>query len=236
MTLLNHSTDTRLDEPVTDVMASNAAAVARRPDSRTDWDGSSDRGPIDVATHDSGASAGLIISGFLALMLAAWAGIIPFVGPLFGYSADGTSSWTWDRAHVLGALVPGAVGVLACMLIIGAARRPRGRRSTYVFATWGLVLFLCGAWLTVTPVIWPAIESAYFHAASPSMTFAYWMGYASGPGILLVAFGAFVMSRAGRDAVSRSRRNSHHHRVAARDVSDPLPSMEEMHSQHVTIV
>jgi hypothetical protein len=134
----------------------------------------------------------------LALLISAWAGLIPFVGPAFNFSADGSSSWTWNQVHALGALLPGVVGVLACGFIVSASRRQLGVRSSAAF--WGLVLFLCGAWLSVVPVVWPVIQGAYFLAASPSRTFAYWMAYASGPGVLLAAFGAFVMGRGGRVA------------------------------------
>jgi hypothetical protein len=202
MTLLHHSTDTRTNETVTDVMASNAAvsstreAALRGGDSDQEHLRSDDRGP--------GASVGLIIGALLALVLSAWAGIVAFVGPTFGFSADGSTSWTWNQVHVLGAFVPGAVGVLACAMILTSARRPVGHQSSFVLGTWGFALFLCGAWLTVTPVVWPVLVGTYFHAASPTMTLAYWMAYSSGPGVLLAGFGTFVMGRIRhRDASNR---------------------------------
>jgi hypothetical protein len=196
MSLLHRSTDTNNEAPVTDVMASNVAVSP--PDmtmpSRDVQDVDDDEVREDVRIP--GASAGLAVGAFLALLISAWAGIIPYVGPAFSFSADGTSSWTWNHVHAFGALLPGAVGVLACALILAAARRPLGVRSSVAF--WGFILFLCGAWLTVVPIVWPVIEGGYFQAASPSRTFAYWMAYASGPGVLLAAFGAFVMGRSGR--------------------------------------
>jgi hypothetical protein len=135
------------------------------------------------------------MGAYFALLISAWAGVIPFVGPTFGFSADGTSSWTWNNAHALGALVPGAVGILACLMVLGSARTSRGFASFLALRTWGFVLFLCGAWLTVMPVAWPVLVGSYFHAASPTMTLAYWMGYSSGPGLLLAGFGSFVIGR-----------------------------------------
>ena len=52
----------------------------------------------------------------------AWGGIIPYVGPAFGYSADGTGAWHWDLAHTVLALVPGAIGVIVGILILGETR------------------------------------------------------------------------------------------------------------------
>jgi hypothetical protein len=89
-------------------------------------------------------------------------------------------------------------------LILAGARRPVGVQPAGTLASAGFVVFLCGAWLSVVPVVWPVISAPYFHAASPSMTLAHWLGYASGPGILLAAFGAYVMGRSrGAAVVSR---------------------------------
>jgi hypothetical protein len=149
-----------------------------------------------------GASLGLILGGFLALLISAWAGIIPFVGPVFGFSADGSASWTWNQVHALGAAVPGAVGIVACVIVMVCARRPMGLQSAGSLAAAGFVLFLCGAWLAVVPVVWPVLVGSYFHAATPSMTLAHWMGYSSGPGVLMAGFGGLSMGRAGRESLT----------------------------------
>ena len=153
-------------------------------------------------TPARGAPLSLILGGFLALLVSAWAGIVPFVGPTFGFSPDGTASWTWNEVHALGALVPGAAGVLACLLIIVSARRPTGTLAPVLLVTSGFLAFLSGAWLAVIPVVWPTLVGNYFHTASPSMTLAYWAGLAVGPGVLLASFGGFAMGRAGREAAS----------------------------------
>lgn len=140
------------------------------------------------------ASLGLIIGGFVALLLSAWAGIVPFLGPTFGFSDDHAPSWTWDKVHLFAALVPGAVGLVASWVVLNRARRAGGRLDAVVVGC-GLLLLLSGAWLTVAPVVWPAVVGPYLHATSAKMTLAYWLGYSSGPGVLLVAFGGFAMGR-----------------------------------------
>jgi hypothetical protein len=198
MALLDHSSDTPTDEPVTDVMASNVVVTPAQevPTRVTECTGER---VVEQDIRVPRASATIAMGAFVALLLSAWAGIIPFIGPTFGFSADGSSSWTWNEVHAYGALLPGAVGVLACLLIFAAIRRP------IATGTWGLVLFLCGAWLTVVPVVWPVIVGPYFHAASPSMTLAHWLAYSSGPGVLLAAFGAYVIGRSrSRTALSHT--------------------------------
>jgi hypothetical protein len=121
------------------------------------------------------------------------------------------------------------------MLIMSTARRRYGHQSGFTLGTWGFVLFLCGAWLTLTPVIWPVLEGSYFQVASPAMTLAYWMGYSSGPGVLLVAFGAFAMGRAVRRFPSHPMLAHNHNRSAAQGVSEPSPTADDMLSKHVII-
>jgi hypothetical protein len=63
--------------------------------------------------------------GILTVLISAWGGIIPYVGPAFGYSADGSGSWQWNLTHSVLALVPGAVGCLIGFSFL--ARIPDGR-------------------------------------------------------------------------------------------------------------
>jgi hypothetical protein len=194
MSLLHNRSSETNNESSMDVMASNASTKPQT-ETRTQVE------PYDVVAEQRMpiAASGVGLGAFLVLLVAAWAAIIPFVGPAFGFSADGTSSWTWSDVHALGGLVPGAVGVLACLMLLASTGQPRATRSSQAF--WGFILFLAGAWLTVVPVVWPVLHGAYFLGASPSRTLEYWLAYASGPGTLIAAFGTFVI---GRSRSSRS--------------------------------
>ena len=184
------------DFPATDVMAPHPVDVASVDGASLGDSGTSENDVVRRDVMIPKRPVGLMGGAVLALLLSAWAALVPFVGPTFGFSADGTSSWTWDRVHFLGAVVPGAVGVLACLLILASARRSSGFWSSAALRTWGFAIFLCGAWLSAVPAVWPVVVGRYFHAASPSMNLAHWMAYASGPGVLLAAFGAYVIGRA----------------------------------------
>jgi len=157
-----------------------------------------------LSTLPGSAPLSLILGGFFALLVSTWAAIVPFVGPSFGFSPDGTASWTWNRAHALGALVPGVISLLACLIIVVLARHPSGTLVPSRLVSAGLLIFLCGAWFASVPVVWPVLVGGYFRDASPSLTLAYWMGSATGPGVLLAAFGAFAMGRAGRETHENS--------------------------------
>jgi hypothetical protein len=140
------------------------------------------------------------MAGALILLVGAWGGIVPFVGPLFGFSGDGSRSWTWNLPHALLSLAPGAVAVAAGILVMLAG----GRLFRPGLKLGGLLAALCGAWFVVGPVAWPVLEHArVFVTASPQRELAYWIGYSLGPGTLLAALGAFVLGRpAARPAVA----------------------------------
>jgi hypothetical protein len=209
MALRHHSTDTVVEETTVTEVDTMGGTIGEptnvAPASRTGYGDVAATQVQRVEVGVRGASVGLILGAFVALLIAAWAGIVPFAGPVFGFSADGSASWTWNELHALGAAVPGAVGIVACVVVIVCARRPMGLQSAGSLATAGFVLFLCGAWLAVVPVVWPVLVGTYFHAASPSMTLAHWMGYAAGPGVLLAGFGGVVMGRAGRESSTPSQ-------------------------------
>jgi hypothetical protein len=133
------------------------------------------------------------VAGLCIVVLGAWGGIVPFVGPLFGFSGDGSASWRWNLAHALANLTPGAAAVFAGLLVMLAGRaayRPGG------LASGGLLAALCGAWFVIGPLSWPVLEHAtFFVSASPLRELTYWIGYSLGPGVLLVALGSFVLGR-----------------------------------------
>lgn len=134
-------------------------------------------------------------AGLLVVLLGAWGGIVPFVGPIFGFSADGSASWSWDLPHALLNLVPGAVAVAGGLLAI-AVGQPVSRSRRALLAIGGLVAAVCGAWFVIGPVAWPVLAHArVFVNARPLTELAYWIGYSLGPGALLIGMGAFLFGR-----------------------------------------
>jgi len=144
---------------------------------------------------------GLGTVGLIALLVSAWGGIVAYVGPIFGFSGDGSVSWTWNLAHSLLALIPGAAGVLLGLFVMRSARRTttvaRGRLS---LASAGVLLMVCGAWFAIGPLAWPVLyHGDYFlRSVSPLRFLAYDVGYAIGTGLVLVGCGGFVSGWAWR--------------------------------------
>ncbi|MDA8295681.1 MAG: hypothetical protein M0004_03655 [Actinomycetota bacterium] len=135
-----------------------------------------------------GTGVGLI--GLLTVFVSAWGGIVPFVGPIFGYRADGTAAWHWDLAHGILAVAPGAIGVVIGVLMMATARRVRFGEGRLSLSFAGLVALACGAWFVIGPLAWSTFEPThYFVAASPLHRLANEVGYALGPGVLLALLG-----------------------------------------------
>ena len=95
---------------------------------------------------------GLALAGVIALLASAWGGVVPYVGPLFGYSADGSDAWHWSLPHAFLALVPGVVGVLLGLMIVAESRGITVGKGRVSLATAGTLLMVCGAWFAIGPL------------------------------------------------------------------------------------
>ena len=138
--------------------------------------------------------------GFLTILVSAWGGIIPYVGPVFGYSADGTGSWHWDLADTVLALIPGIMGVFAGMVILGETKGLNAGRGRMSLSMAGFIAVLCGAWFVIGPSAWPVITTSggYFVPASPLHELANVVGYSLGTGVILASLGGFAIGWAAR--------------------------------------
>ncbi len=144
---------------------------------------------------------GLGAAGVVAIVVSVWGGMVPYVGPLFGYSGDGSGSWHWNLAHATLALVPGVAGVLVGLFVLAESRGVTVGRGRLSLATAGVLLMVCGAWFAIGPLAWPVLSNgggAYFVAGSHLRILAYELGYSIGTGIVLVICGAFVDGWASR--------------------------------------
>jgi hypothetical protein len=143
---------------------------------------------------------GLGTAGVVAVRVSAWGGIVPYVGPAFNFSGDGSVSWHWSLAHAVLALAPGALGVLLGLFVIAESRGVTVGKGRLSLATAGTLLMICGAWFAIGPLAWPVIDNSgpYFVAATHLRVLADEVGYSIGVGLILVICGAFVDGWASR--------------------------------------
>jgi hypothetical protein len=161
-------------------------------------------GRRDKATRLRLGRVGLGTAGVIAVLASAWGGIVPYVGPIFGFSADGTGSWYWSLSHSLLSLVPGAVGVLLGLFVIAESRGVTIGRGRMSLAGAGMLLILCGAWFAIGPHAWPVLRDSgnYFQSATHMRFLTHELGYSVGVGLVLVMCGAFVAGWASRHSPS----------------------------------
>jgi hypothetical protein len=143
---------------------------------------------------------GIGTAGVVAVLVSAWGGIVPYIGPLFNYSGDGSLAWHWNLAHAVVALAPGALGVLLGLFVIAESRGIVVGKGRLSLAAAGTLLMVCGAWFAVGPLAWPVLSNGrnYFVASTHLHVLAYEVGYSIGTGLILVVCGAFVDGWASR--------------------------------------
>ena len=132
--------------------------------------------------------------GFWTVLLAAWGGISVFVGPLFGYHPTSQTSWDWTTQNWLLHAVPGAVGVLAGLMMLGMiGARGFGRRSGISFAA--LLALAAGGWFVIGPVAYGIFASGRPYAQTASAWDNFWhqIGANLGPGVLLLMLGGMAL-------------------------------------------
>lgn len=152
------------------------------------------RGPARLA-RSTGAAGGALV-----FVLGAWGALAPLVGPYFGYGFGSHATWHYSSQRLWLDLIPGAVAMLAGILMLAASTRRAG-----LLAGWlGLA---AGAWF----VVGPAVSLTWHHAASPigrplggDVRAAFELiGCFYGLGALIVALVAFASGRfASRPALA----------------------------------
>jgi hypothetical protein len=144
--------------------------------------------------------ASLIVVGVIIALVAAWGGIVAYVGPTFGFSGDGSAAWRWTSSHLFLALLPGILGLVAGLLLICVAPLTAEGRGRADLVLLGGATIVGGAWFAVGPWAWPVLRSVgpYFVVATPFRVLTFELGYALGPGLVLMACGGFVIGWAAR--------------------------------------
>jgi hypothetical protein len=135
-------------------------------------------------------SASLGTVGGLLVLMALWAGIMPFVGSSFKFSPDGLGLYHWDLARGLLAVLPAGAG-----LLVGLALMQFGRVASLGFGRLGitvagLLAIAAGCWFAIGPVAWPVLEGHQYLVSSGAYSaFERELAYSLGPGLFFVILG-----------------------------------------------
>jgi hypothetical protein len=157
-------------------------------------------------------------SGLLVVLLGIWGGLVPFVGPSFGYSFTPDISWQWTTGRLLLEVIPAAATVLGGLAMMGSASRISGSVGAWLAAAGG-AWFVIGQWVSM---LW---NHGVMQAGTPTATtdlgrVAEWLGFFLALGVVIVFLAAMALGRISvvsvRDA-ERMRERRLEEEAVARD-------------------
>lgn len=144
------------------------------------------------------ASARLV--GIVIAAVAAWGGVVAYVGPTFDFNLGSTTrAWVWSQSHTTLHLGPGICGLVGGLLLVLG-----GWRLARLGAVLGIV---SGAWFLVGPTIEPLWQAngdtsgTTGSAGSTSMRVLEGIGYHYGTGLVLVLLSALALGLLARPRV-----------------------------------
>jgi hypothetical protein len=145
------------------------------------------------------------VCGLLLILLGAWGGLIPFVGPYFHYAFTPDKAWAYTSGRLYLEIVPGAVVLLGGLIMMASRSRALGGVAAFAAALGG-AWFVAGtgiieAWGTRLGHITPGTPAA--HSTTKALLEV--LGFFTGLGVLIVFFAALALGRfsllAAKDAI-----------------------------------
>jgi hypothetical protein len=136
----------------------------------------------------------------LLILLGAWGGLAPFVGPYFHFAYTPDKAWAYTSGRLWLSIVPGAAALVGGLLVTFATHRAVGMFGA-VLAVLGGVWFIVGAPVTRLVVVNVSVSPGVPLARSVgSISAANWQtlegfGFFTVTGILILFFGALALGR-----------------------------------------
>ena len=132
-------------------------------------------------------------SGILLVLLGIWGGLVPFVGPYFGYAFTPDISWhfTWGRLWL--EILPAAATFLGGLMLLGSTNRITGHFGAWLAAAGG-------AWFVIGEQVsrlWTGgVPAAGLPASTSSLGYvAEWIGFFTGLGVVITFLAASALGR-----------------------------------------
>jgi hypothetical protein len=132
-------------------------------------------------------------SGLLIVLLGLWGGLVPFIGPSFGYAFTPDLSWHWTTGRLLLEVVPAVAAVIGGLAMMGSASRISGAAGAWLAAAAG-AWFVTGQWFSM---LW---NDGGMQAGTPAATshdgqVTEWLGFFLGLGVVIVFLAAMALGR-----------------------------------------
>jgi len=132
-------------------------------------------------------------TGFLLIVLGVWGGLVPFLGPVFGYAFTPDNAWDYTNGRLLLEVLPGAAAVLGGLVLLGTASRPVAHLGAWL-ATLAGVWFVVGRPLSALTNDGVPL-AGHPAAATVTGTVAEAIGFFYGLGAVIILLGAYALGR-----------------------------------------
>jgi hypothetical protein len=141
-----------------------------------------------------------VLCGILLVLLGAWGGLVPFIGPYFNFAYTPDKAWAYSSGRLYLSIIPGAAALLGGLLVLSTRSRTLGMLSGFLAA-------LGGAWFVVGyAIILAATKSTTINPGVPVGSSAAGaiptirqtaeeLGFFYGLGVVIVFFGAVAIGR-----------------------------------------
>ena len=132
------------------------------------------------------------MTGFMLIVLGLWGGLVPLIGPYFGFAFGSHATWDLTMNRFWLDVLPGAAVVLGGLMLLWS-----GHRLSGTVASW--MAMAGGAWFAVGP----AFSRLWEHGPGPigvplfghtRQTFEL-IGYFYGLGVVVMGLAAFALGR-----------------------------------------
>ncbi len=100
------------------------------------------------------------LSGVLLILLGAWGGLIPFIGPYFHYAYTPPSAWSYTPGRLWLEILPAAGAVAGGLILLASSSRPAA-----LFGAW--LAAISGAWFAIGSLIGPIWRGHELSAGTP---------------------------------------------------------------------
>jgi len=132
------------------------------------------------------------LSGLLLAVLGLWGGLIPFVGPSFGYAIGPDASWHWTAGRLWLEVLPAAAVLAGGLMLVAAATRGSG-------ATGATLALAGGAWFILGPsmsMLWNhgVAQTGAAHGSTGVRVLA-WLGFFYVLGAAVVTIAGWALGR-----------------------------------------
>jgi hypothetical protein len=134
-----------------------------------------------------------VLSGLLLILLGAWGGLAPFIGPYFHFAYTPDKAWAYSTGRLWLEILPGLAALLGGFVVLASSWRPLAMFGAFVAA-------LGGAWFVVgnsVSSLWNSgtPEAGVPVGSSTTRLTLEALGFFTGLGVLIVFFAALALGR-----------------------------------------